>query len=107
MYYQSISNDACYIWAIEAHEATNTATEIFKIRGILRNSPGYFVGVPENIAQIVKNNSFSGSFQGQRIQGCFSHSKVVTSYYELSTVFQSPKICNLYSLHLTQEWFKD
>ena len=72
-----------------------------------QNNSEYFVGVPENIAQIVKNNSFSGSFQGQRIQGCFSHSKVVTSYYELSTVFQSPKICNLYSLHLTQEWFKD
>ena len=50
MYYQSISNDTYYIWPIEAHEATMTAIEILKVREIMRDNAGYYVGVAENIA---------------------------------------------------------
>ena len=45
MYYQSVSNDACYIWTIEAHEATTAAIIIIKIEEIMRENPDYFVGI--------------------------------------------------------------
>ena len=44
MYFQSISNNACYIRATEAHE-------ILKIREIMRDNPDYFVVVAEQPIQ--------------------------------------------------------
>ena len=41
------------IRATEAHEATMTATEILKMREIMRDNPDYFIRVAENIARIV------------------------------------------------------
>lgn len=53
MYFQSISNNACYIRATEAHEATMADIEILKIREIMRDNPDYFAGVTENIERTV------------------------------------------------------
>ena len=51
MYFQSISNNACYIRAPEAHEATMADIEILKIREIMRDNPDYFVVVAEQPVQ--------------------------------------------------------
>ena len=90
-------------WAIEAHEATKTGTEIFKIREIIRDNPDYFIGVARNNSLTVNKaiNSMEVS-KDNKFRDAFFTVKSL-----LSTMNCPQSFSWLEKYHFTQEWFKD